>query len=179
MSYVPVIVRRKSLKIVPTSLARLTIKTPETDLIYWISISSFLLGDGMCALVVELTWVCPVRWCDVGDYQSLLVTSWPWTPNIKRANRLSQAHSMRIVGFLLWRRSHEGKPCWAHFFVASNTDSGFLGIPYSRLWSLFSEITCWTSPEGRSWVQKAPCSTCQGRQGKEEGKKTIIPLQIC
>ena len=115
MSYVPVIVRRKSLKIVPTSLARLTIKTPETDLIYWISISSFLLGDGMCALVVELTWVCPVRWCDVGDYQSLLVTSWPWTPNIKRANRLSQAHSMRIVGFLLWRRSHEGKPCWAHF----------------------------------------------------------------
>ena len=74
----------------------------------------------MCALVVELTWVCPVRWCDVGDYQSLLVTSWPWTPNIKRANRLSQAHSMRIVGFLLWRRSHEGKPCWAHFFVISN-----------------------------------------------------------
>ena len=70
----------------------------------------------MCALVVELTWVCPVRWCDVGDYQSLLVTSWPWTPNIKRANRLSQAHSMRIVGFLRWRRSHEGKPCWAHFF---------------------------------------------------------------
>ena len=129
--------------------------------------------------LVELIWVCPVRWCDVRDYQSLLVTSWPWTSNIGRANCLSQAHSMRIVGFLHWRRSHEGKPCWAHFFMNSNTDSGSLEITYSRLWFLFSEITCWTSPEGRSWVQKAPCSTCQGRQGKEEGKKTIIPLQIC
>ena len=78
----------------------------------------------MCALAVELAWVCPVRWCDVGDYQSLLVTSWPWTSNIERANCLSQAHSMRIVGFLLWRRSHEGKPCWAHFFMNSNRKTG-------------------------------------------------------
>ena len=87
----------------------------------------------MCALVVELTWVCPVRWCDVGDYQSLLVTSWPWTPNIKRANRLSQAHSMRIVGFLLWRRSHEGKPCWAHFFLKFKSDFGSSEVPNNKI----------------------------------------------
>ena len=118
-----------------------------------------LLGDGMCALVVELTWVCPARLCDVGDHQSLLVMSWPWTPNIKRANRLSQAHSMRIVGFLFWRRSHEGKPCWAHFLNFSSMRSIFDCWP-SGSWFFFSEITCWTSPEGRSWVQKAPCSTC-------------------
>ena len=89
-----------------------------------------LLGDGMWALVVELTWVCPVRLCDVGDHQSLLVMSWPWTPNIKRANRLSQAHSMRIVGFLFWRRSHEGKPCWAHFLQVFYPRSQFMIVDH-------------------------------------------------
>ena len=35
---------------------------------------------------------------------------------------------MRIVGFLRWRRSHEGKPCWAHFFMKFKSDFGSLEV---------------------------------------------------
>ena len=40
--------------------------------------------NGMCARADELARVCPAWWCDVGDHQSLLVTSWPWTYLIER-----------------------------------------------------------------------------------------------